>query len=182
MCCWPQAEYVCESIAAAGKSESVLWAAVPACLSLVFAAQWEKRIWSKSLVAQASALGKHSILWDFRGGSVGCSCYRELVSTAQCNKPTWSEILFSWASRLPETDARLRLWKEPYGKGHVFHCAPQEHVWGRCSTLPGEKSRSRWPSGLETVAKQESRPWQAQGPVAIQVSPAPCVERRKPGC
>ena len=33
---------------------------------------------------------------------------------------------------------------------------------------------------LETVEKQESRPWQAQRPVAIQVSPAPCAERRKP--
>ena len=37
-----QAENLCESIAVAGKSESVLRAAVAACLSLVFAARWEK--------------------------------------------------------------------------------------------------------------------------------------------
>ena len=81
----------------------------------------------------------------------------ELVSSARCNNPAWSEILYAWASRLPEKEARWRLWKEPKGKGHVFHCCPQEHVCGRCSTLPGEKSRSRWPSGLDTVEKQESR-------------------------
>ena len=37
-----QAENICNSIAVAGKSELVLWAAFVACLRLVFAARWEK--------------------------------------------------------------------------------------------------------------------------------------------
>ena len=37
-----QAENLCDSIAVSGKSQSVLWAAFVVCLSLVFAARWEK--------------------------------------------------------------------------------------------------------------------------------------------
>ena len=53
-------------------------------------------------------------------------CLLELVSTARCNKPAWSEILFAWASPPPEREARWRLWKEPEGKGHVCHCRATE--------------------------------------------------------
>ena len=93
-----QAENLCESIAVTGKSESVLRAAFVACLSLVFAARWEKPVESESPFAVASPLGKHSIRCEIRIGCVGC-CSRmpELVSAEWWKIPAWSEILFALA-------------------------------------------------------------------------------------
>ena len=67
-------------------------------------------------------MGKHSILGKSEFGlwDAAC-CLPELVSKARCNKPAWSEILFAWASPLPEREAWWRLWKESLGKGHVCH-------------------------------------------------------------
>ena len=134
----------------------------------------ETRIERKPL-CPASPPGKHSILWEIRVQSEGCSCLPELVSTARCNKPAWSEILFALAPlclREKRGCARGKSLKE---RDTSFTGLPRS-ICGRCSTLPREKSRSRWPSGLETVVKQESQPWQTQRPVAIQVSTASCAE------
>ena len=113
-CGWRQAGNLCESIAVAGKSESVLWAAFVACLSLVLAADGRNPHRVKAympghpLWESRAFFGKsESGLWD------AACCLPELVSTARCNKPAWSEILFAWTSPVPEREVRWRLWKEP---------------------------------------------------------------------
>ena len=93
------------------------------------------------------SLGNHSWVWGC------CCCLPDLVSRARYNKPAWSEILFALASRLPEREA----WSHT-----SVHRAPQEQVWGRRSTPPPGKRRSRWPWVRETLGKQDSLPWHEQ--------------------
>ena len=75
-----------------------------------------------------------------RVGSVGCSCLPELVSTVRCNNASWSEILFAWASPLPESEARLCLGKSLKERDTSFAALPRIMSVEGAASCPGRRA------------------------------------------